>query len=278
MSLKRKPLYLFPGCFLVALAAAIPLFNVSEAQESLRREAIHNRAQNEDRVLEIILPGEHKADSENKYPVVYVLDGGWHTSLVSFIYNFAVEEGLLPPAIIVGIPNLEIEGQSQRNRDLLPAQGADKFLAFIENDVIPFIEKNYPANGKRTLYGHSYGGLFSTYAFLSRPGVFDAYMAIDPPYQGNHRLVMKKAEERLGRFSCAGKRLWIAGIEATHKKRSIAEMDSLLRARVAKELNWQVGLYASETHRSVALKGAYDGFKYLHRKPVRESSEQKTDD
>src|SRR5574342_722941 len=51
---------------------------------------------------------------------------------------------------------------------------ADKFFNFLKSEVIPYVEKKYPANGERTLYGHSYGGLFVTYAFLMEPQLFNA--------------------------------------------------------------------------------------------------------
>jgi predicted alpha/beta superfamily hydrolase len=225
---------------------------------------VHNSSQDEARVLQVVLPENYEPESDEKYSVVYIIDGEWHTELVSMVYRFAAKMGFVPPAIIVGIENTMDGEHSQRERDLLPAKDADRFLKFIADDLIPCIEQKYPTNGKRILYGHSYGGLFSTYAFLCRPELCDSYMAIDPPYHGNHHLVLKKARERIGQLSAEGKSLWIAGIEATHERNHIPEMSELLQALTPEELRLKVGLYTKESHESVAFKGAYDGFKFIY--------------
>jgi predicted alpha/beta superfamily hydrolase len=235
------------------------------AQEfSAIRDSIYYEAQKEQRILEIILPQNYKPGSDEKYEVIYVLDGEWNISLVPYIHDFARGEGFVPPAIFVGLPNVYPNGQNQRDRDFLPVNAADDFLSFIEKEVIPRVEKKYPANGERTLYGHSYGGLFVTYAFLTKPEVFSAYLASDPAYQGSDRIVLKKAEEKLGSFSCANKSLWIDCIDATHQMMGSAEMISLLQAQAPKELHWNKGIYPNETHNSVRLKGIYDGFKFFY--------------
>jgi len=83
--------------------------------------------------------------------------------------------------IIIGISNAE-----NRTRDLTPPKvakvqdqaaadkmevamtpnavaegGAANFLEFIEKELVPYVEANYPVTHFRTLIGHSYGGLFT---------------------------------------------------------------------------------------------------------------------
>jgi predicted alpha/beta superfamily hydrolase len=75
--------------------------------------------------------------------------------------------------IAVGLVNTD------RRRDLLYVKEADKFLDFIISELIPFVEKDYTCN-KRILYGHSFGGSFTIYAMLNKPGVFSYYIASSP--------------------------------------------------------------------------------------------------
>ncbi|MEJ2627223.1 MAG: alpha/beta hydrolase-fold protein, partial [bacterium] len=147
----------------LAVLLVCQFFGFAVAQEfSTIRDSIYYEAQKEQRMLEIILPQNYNPESKEKYEVIYILDGEWNISLVPYIHDFARNEGFIPPAIFVGLPNVYPKGQNQRDRDFLPMNAADEFLAFIENDVIPYVESKYPANGERTLYGHSYGGLFVT--------------------------------------------------------------------------------------------------------------------
>ena len=51
---------------------------------------------------------------------------------------------------------------------------------FIEKELVPHVEANYPVTQFRTLIGHSYGGLFTLFALAERPALFNYYLAIDP--------------------------------------------------------------------------------------------------
>jgi len=75
--------------------------------------------------------------------------------------------------------------------------GAEKFLSFLKTELIPYIDKTYPTNGTNSLYGHSYGGLFSMYAFLAEPELFECCFATDPSFWWNNDYVIKLASERL---------------------------------------------------------------------------------
>ena len=92
-----------------------------------------------------------------------------HLPTVSLVQNY-YSGGFIPEMILIGISN-----QQNRTRDLtiskitnrqggaynLETGGAENFLKFLKNELIPHIEKNYPVTNYRTLIGHSFGGLFT---------------------------------------------------------------------------------------------------------------------
>ena len=130
---------------------------------------VHSKVLGEDRTLLVRLPGDY-AGSDKKYPVIYKLDG----EMVNFVQTVSAANYLLdwmekaPDPIIVGIANTD------RARDMSPAQGADKFIQFLKEELIPFIDKNYRTSGFRTLGGQSASATFACYSFLKRPSLFDA--------------------------------------------------------------------------------------------------------
>jgi len=252
--------------FMIGIILCLIVFqSIASAQEfPIIRDSIYSEILQEKRFLEIVLPDSFSQKPNEKYEVVYLLDGEWNINIVPFIHRFTEQEGYLLPAIFVGLPNTYLNGVNQRDRDFLPVNAANKFLDFIKKEVILYIEKKYPANGERTLFGHSYGGLFVTYAFLADPQLFSAYLASDPAYQGSNGFVLNYAKERLGKFSGANKSFWIAGIQTTYTYMRINEMDSIFRALAPKDLHWQLSLYPNETHNSVRLKGIYDGLKFFY--------------
>jgi predicted alpha/beta superfamily hydrolase len=97
----------------------------------------------------------------------------------------------MPPLIVVAIANTD------RNRDLTPSHagvphsdgtvapvptsgGADKFLDFIQTELVPEIEKRYAIHPYRIFTGHSLGGLFAIHALINRPELFNACIATSP--------------------------------------------------------------------------------------------------
>ena len=138
----------------------------------------------------VLLPTDY-AQNQQKFPVLYVLDGQWDFKLLDSIYGGLLYDGFVPEMIIVGITysgaNPDYNGL--RAMDYTPASdsslpgsgGAPKFLAFLKNELIPFIETNYRADAsQRVLMGSSFGGSFTLYALFSQPGLFSGYVAASP--------------------------------------------------------------------------------------------------
>jgi len=84
--------------------------------------------------------------------------------------------------IVVGIWN------TNRDRDMIPVAvshrpgsgGSEKFLAFIREELVPYINKAYRCENFSILYGMSNSALFAVYALLEAPDTFDAYLASSP--------------------------------------------------------------------------------------------------
>ena len=90
--------------------------------------------------------------------------------------------GEMPPMIIVGVAN------THRYRDLLPVPtrgraetgGAEAFLKVLENEIIPYVEKNYRTKPFRVLAGPQAAAIFSLYALLENPQLFNIIIAENP--------------------------------------------------------------------------------------------------
>jgi predicted alpha/beta superfamily hydrolase len=250
---------------MAVLIAILTFSSLIVAQETpVIKDSIYSEALQEKRFLDIVLPENFSKTSDEKYEVIYLLDGEWNINLVPYIHHFAQQEGFLPQAIFVGLPNTYLNGVNQRDRDFLPVNSANKFFDFLKKEVIPYIEKKYPANGERTLFGHSYGGLFVAYAFLTDHALFNAYLASDPAFQGSDGFALTYAKEKLGTFSGENRSFWMAGIQSTYTYMRSGTMDSIFHALAPKDLRWKLSLYPNETHNSVRLKGVYDGFKFFY--------------
>lgn len=165
--------------------------------------------------INIAYPGSYFY-SEKKYPVVYMLDAYSSFGIMTEMSRLLAFSKELPEVIIVGISS---EGGSKefiynRARDFTPSRidpeflpeeirlmtptsgGADKFLQFIQSELIPFVESNFRClNEDRTLVGHSYGGLFSFYTLFTQPDLFKRYVIISPAVLWDNELILKKEND-----------------------------------------------------------------------------------
>ena len=129
-------------------------------------------------------------------PLLILLDGEWNLRNVSTAVSHLVANGRLPAVVVAGVVNTD------RGRDLMPTFAGDKFvdgpsdrfLSFLADELIPKIAAEYPIGKYRILAGHSNAGMFSLYALIRRPEVFQANIALSPSYGLDDRFVARFAE------------------------------------------------------------------------------------
>lgn len=149
--------------------------------------------------LYINLPRNYQ-DTSKTFPVLYLLDAQWDFPLVNAVFGEQYYDGFVPEILIVGItwggnnPNYDM----LRARDLTPTNikqvpqsgNAPKFLAFIKNELIPFIESKYrAAKNDRTLMGSSLGGLFTLYAMFHETEVFNRCVLTSPSVRWDNEII-----------------------------------------------------------------------------------------
>ncbi len=232
-----------------------------------KRVTLPSEILKEDRVIQVVLPENYKPGSEEKYEVLYLLDGDSNLPSIFAIQQFAQSHNYMPPVIIVAVFN------TNRDRDLSPTRvaqmaasgGADKFLAFFKKELIPYVNKTYPANGSNILFGHSFGGLFAMHALLNEPQLFNSYLAIDPSFWWDNSYMNRTAAEKLSASSQLNKTLFIAGRNPEDSKQmGIVAMDSVLKEKAPKDMRWKIASYPDEDHGSIRLKSIYDGLKFIY--------------
>lgn len=148
-----------------------------------------------DYMLYVALPPSYRDQPARKYPVLYICDGYWDFTLICGFYGNLIYDKVAPEFILVGFgyqgekPNYE----ALRAYDYTPVPDpvndpkgegtghAAEFLAVIEKEIIPFVEREYRADPSfRALGGSSLGGLFTLYTLFTKPTLFQAYIAPSP--------------------------------------------------------------------------------------------------
>lgn len=161
-------------------------------------------------------------DTPAQWPVVYVLDGNMYDGMVAGIIRPMAWCGSTSDAIVVGIGypegNNPIEAFriyfTRRNADLTPVRDeaveksmeerhkrptpsgdAGNFLKFLQDELIPLVEREYRANpSRRILAGQSYGALFGAFAMFEAPGLFDSLILGSPTLSYGDRFTFRREE------------------------------------------------------------------------------------
>ena len=132
--------------------------------------------------LQILYPKNY--DSSVAYQTVYLLDGGWYFNELAEV----VKSKYASEIILIGIG---YKNDNKRNTDysypadsyLSNSGGGKKYLQFLNNELIPFIENDLSIKSiETTLCGHSLGGYFALYQLLQQnyPSPFDNIVAASP--------------------------------------------------------------------------------------------------
>ena len=145
----------------------------------------------EKRILNIYLPEDYEKDVAAKYPVIYLLDGSADEDFIHVVglvqFNSFSWINRVPKSIVVGIATVDRRRDFTypttiaEDKERYPTTGhSNKFIAFIEKELQPFIEQNYRTNSSKMIIGQSFGGLLATEILFKKPALFDKYVIISP--------------------------------------------------------------------------------------------------
>lgn len=266
-----KRLFLFASLsILIALSATAFGQNYPQAN----RLVIKSEVLGEDRTILIRTPAGYEGNGQS-YPVLYLTDGDGHIAHTSATIEFLARNGRMPEMIVVGITNTD------RTRDLTPtkatltnpagqpvqfptAGGSDKFLKFIETELIPKIERQYRTQPYRVLAGHSFGGLFALHAFLTKNDLFNAYIAVSPSMHWDNKYPVRKAEEFFKDRQELNKTLFVTlANEGGEMKAGFIQFKEFLAKQHPKGFECGTMLMEDEDHGSVVMRSHYFGFRKI---------------
>ena len=239
---------------------------------------IHSTILNEERSVIIHLPRNYSKDTAQKYPVMYVLDGTSQDDHTADKMTVLSDAGLVPAALVVGLPNTR--GNRERDQtppfmrrtvddEKSPYGAGDKFLSFIESELIPFIDSNYRTTGYRMLSGNSRGGLFVLYSLLEKPSLFQARFCYSTPVWRFENLMVNRTSGFLRASPSLDGFLYISvgHKETAQMIEGFGKLVDVLKKNRQKHLRWVADHTPYAVHQDNAListsKGLVEWGKYL---------------
>jgi predicted alpha/beta superfamily hydrolase len=226
---------------------------------------------NEERTAELIVPPEFNSDSRSKekYDAIYILDGIRAYHYVA--YDYLRGEGFIPKrTILVGL--LGLKDTPTRYRDFTPTRatlnsgGADRYLQFLREELVPLIGEKYHTSSERSaLVGGSMGGLFVIHALLNAPTLFKSYVALDPSLWWDGGVMNVEFQRKVASLKDLHRALWVNGREGEGMhEMGIDRLQATLQRQAPSSLTWRCQPNSNETHLTTWFKGFWDGIKFCY--------------
>lgn len=236
------------------------------------KHILHSNFLNEDREYLVSLPESYsnEGSSYKRYPVLIVLDGNAHfrsiTGMVNYMSSGHNGNTRIPEMIVVAIKNVN------RRRDFTPDKiitkrkndsgGGDKFLSFLEGELIPELDQKYRTSPYRILFGHSLGGLLATHAYMKEKTLFNSFIAVDPSFGTWDAATMDKKLDAVTNQSFE-RFIYIA--TANWGKRNIRNRDRHIRlyealnSKCEDDFTAKLEYFENENHGSVPIIAFHNG-------------------
>ncbi|MFD2587236.1 alpha/beta hydrolase [Croceitalea marina] len=234
--------------------------------------------------IKISYPKNYFLNKEKKYPVLYVLDAETNFGGVSYIVQRLIKDKLIPEILVVGIAYstdyknfyklrsrdltpVEDSGLRMGNKSVDPTGGAPKFSDFLEFELFPFIEKNYRIKKEdRAIYGHSYGGLYGSYALLEKSQLFNRYLLLGPSLWFKDKLLVNQVSQKNLTFGRKTKLYMASGELDLRIKDYQEEFVQLLKEKHIPKLSIESEVVENETHRTIFGVGFTNGLRFIYKK------------
>lgn len=227
-------------------------------------KSIFSKILQEERTILVNLPQGYDK-SQDRYPVIYCLDGDSLSLAFSASTVRILSHRKIPEMIVVAVANTD------RSRDMFPVRleghpttgGADNFLGFLNEELIPFVDQNYRTENFRILYGASAAGLFTVYALLARPDSFSAFIASSPMIGRCPEFISKTAKNLFNSEKSLRKILYITygKGDAPPVTEAVPSFVKTLKAVKPKDFKWDLKVIEEEGH--VPYTSLYDGLKFI---------------
>ena len=236
------------------------------------------------RKVSVRLPAEYAENPEQRFPVIYVIDGG---SAQDFPHIAGIAQSRemnysFEPAIIVGIetvnrrseisPPVRAEMLAEYAEQLRATPGnSAQFRTFIAQDVKPWVQRNFRATGHAAIMGESLAGLFIIETLFEQPDLFDDWIAISPSLWWDDMKLARSIPDRLKTMKPGPERIYFAlADEGYRMEEGVERLADALRADAPDGWQWAYVPFGNrETHGTIYHPAALDAWRLMYGTPSR---------
>jgi len=221
----------------------------------------------EQRTVVVQLPKSYQTHPNKRYPVIYRLDGAGNLPLINAVLERLQENDQAPEVIVVAIES------TNRLRDFYPTVnkepqgpvgeggGAAKFLAFVEQELMPLVNKQYRTHDYRVIAGASAAGVFALYAMQADPELFQAHIAYSPAVWWNYGAPAKSLNTFVTKAKSINSYVYMnIGEEAGIMRERYDDMQQTMQNSKVPNLRFKSDAFAGVSHNLTSAAGAFNAY------------------
>jgi predicted alpha/beta superfamily hydrolase len=241
------------------------------ANESAEQyEVLQSKQLNEERRILVTLPDDYLTNTNKKYPVIYLLGAYGDLPMLTGMLGRLQEQDAAPQTIVAMIENTD------RTRDLTPTVnqdprgpvgqggGGDKYLDFIELELIPHMNKTFRTHDFKIVMGSSIGGLLVIHSLQSRPHLFQAHMAFSPAVWWADRSTVKETKAFITKTQNLDNYLYMnIGEEGGDMRAVYDDLHAFLQNNTPENFTLVTDAFNSVPHGLTAPAGLFNAFHHL---------------
>ena len=212
------------------------------------------------RAVHVCLPWGY-AEREERFPVLYLIDGGVQQDLVPVVgfQALATLSAQYREFIVVGVETenrrfeLTTPSEVAYDLELIPSNGgAEDFRRFLVEELRPWVDSSYRTSGEDVVLGESLAGLFIVDTFLRAPASFDSYIAVSPSLWWNEgSLALSAAEHLRAQGFPAGRSLFLTVADEADIQEGMRPLVAALEAHAPAGLSWWFQPMPEEHHHTI---------------------------
>lgn len=193
--------------------------------------------------FKVTLPPSYGKKTNKQYVVLF----DFHPrsqALLAGMHDWMSHNGDWPwlETIIVTAPDGH-KGLGELKTLAIEEQGNQKLLDYLEQDLLPAIDKNYRTNGFKILNGFTGNAGLGLYTLLNRPQLFNAYFVASPVLSKDFAYVIKDAPKKLAAMQGKPRFLFMSTSDSGFEQRqlaSFAKMETIIKTNSNQVLDYQI--------------------------------------
>lgn len=250
-----------------SLVMAEPAADDAVTNYSQHTHNIESSNLSEQRTVVVQLPKSYQTHPNKRYPVIYRLDGAGNLPLINAVLERLQENDQAPEVIVVAIES------TNRLRDFYPTVnkepqgpvgeggGAAKFLAFVEQELMPLVNKQYRTHDYKVIAGASAAGVFALYAMQADPELFQAHIAYSPAVWWNYGAPAKSLNTFVTKAKSINSYVYMnIGEEAGIMRERYDDMQQTIQNSKVQNLRFKSDAFAGVSHNLTSAAGAFNAY------------------